>query len=118
MTGGKPSRALLRRHNFQVLDKLCRHHSISYFLRRLGLAARGLDRALDVMIASASISTSITGETIPPTWTIAVAGRILPKNSPCARPTFSHSAMLATNMRVRTTSFFFFKQKTAYEITV
>ncbi len=34
-----------------------------------------------------------------------VAGRISPKNSPCARPTFSHSAMLVTKMRVLTTSF-------------
>ncbi len=34
-----------------------------------------------------------------------VAGRMSRKNSPCARPTFSHSAMLVTYMRVRTTSF-------------
>ena len=39
-------------------------------------------------MASASISTSISGDTMPPTCTIAVAGRILPKNSPCARPFF------------------------------
>ena len=39
------------------------------------------------------------------TWTIEVAGRICPKNSPCALPTFSHCAMSVTYMRVRTTSF-------------
>ena len=33
-----------------------------------------------------------------------VAGRIDPKNSPCARPTLSHSAIFVTKIRVRTTS--------------
>ena len=42
----------------------------------------GLLDVRDVTIASASISTSISGETNPPTWIMAVAGRILPKNSP------------------------------------
>src|SRR5258708_35924152 len=48
------------------------------------------------MTASASISTSISGEIRLLTCTMLVAGRIAPKNSPCARPTFSHSAMLVT----------------------
>src|SRR5713226_2584091 len=55
--------------------------------------------------ASASISTSISGAISLLTSTMLVAGRISPKNSPCARPTFSHSAMFVTKMRVRTTSF-------------
>ena len=55
--------------------------------------------------ASASISTSISGEISLLTSTMLVAGRISPKNSPWARPAFSHSAMLVTKMRVRTTSF-------------
>ena len=46
--------------------------------------------------ASASISTSISGEINAPTWTIDVAGRTSRKNSPCALPTFSQSAMLIT----------------------
>jgi len=56
-------------------------------------------------MASASISTSISGEISLLISTMLVAGRIAPKYSPCARPTFSHSAMLVTNIRVRTTSF-------------
>jgi hypothetical protein len=40
--------------------------------------------------ASASTSTSISGEIRLLTCTMLVAGRIDPKNSPCARPTFSH----------------------------
>ncbi len=55
--------------------------------------------------ASASISTSISGEINLLTSTMLVAGRIAPKNSPCARPIFSHSPMLVTKIRVRTTSF-------------
>ena len=47
-------------------------------------------------IASASISTRISGEISAATWTIDVAGRISRKNSPCAFPTFSHSEMLTT----------------------
>ena len=43
-------------------------------------------------IASASISTSIAGSISALTSTIAVAGRIAPNTSPCARPTFSQSA--------------------------
>ncbi len=39
------------------------------------------------------------------TCTIEVAGRMSPKNSPCALPIFCHSAMFVTNIRVRTTSF-------------
>src|SRR5271156_5346287 len=38
------------------------------------------------------------------TWIIEVAGKIFPKNSPCARPTFSESAALIMYIRVRTTS--------------
>ena len=36
---------------------------------------------------------------------MVVAGRMSLKNSPCARPILSHSAMFVTKMRVRTTSF-------------
>src|SRR5260370_15136847 len=46
--------------------------------------------------ASASISTSISGAISLLTSTMLVAGRISPKNSPCALPTFSHSAMFVT----------------------
>src|SRR5690348_16513821 len=56
-----------------------------------------------VTTASASISTSISGETNPVTSTIVHAGRIFPNTSPCARPTFSHSLMSLTKIRVRTT---------------
>ena len=79
---------------------------LTFLPRRFGFAARGFFRCRsqgDTM-ASASISTSISGETNPLTCTIAVAGRILPKNSPWARPIFSHSAMFVTYIRVRTTS--------------
>ena len=55
--------------------------------------------------ASASISISISGEISALTWIIDVAGRMSRKNSPCALPIFSQSAMLITYMRVRTTSF-------------
>ena len=55
--------------------------------------------------ASASISTSISGEINLLTSTMLVAGRIAPKNSPCARPIFSQSAILVTKIRVRTTLF-------------
>src|ERR1039458_2612811 len=55
--------------------------------------------------ASASISTRISGEISALTCTIDVAGRMSRKISPCAFPTFSHSAMFVTYMRVRTTSF-------------
>jgi hypothetical protein len=47
-------------------------------------------------IASASTSTSISGEIKLLTCTMLVAGRIDPKNSPCARPTFSHSPIFVT----------------------
>ncbi len=48
-------------------------------------------------IASASISTSMSGSMSPLTSTIAVAGRMAPKTSPCARPTASQSrSMLIT----------------------
>ena len=40
--------------------------------------------------ASASTSTNISGDIKLLTCTMLVAGRIDPKNSPCARPTFSH----------------------------
>ncbi len=55
-------------------------------------------------MASASISTSITGSMSRLTSTMVVAGRMVPKNSPCARPTSSHWEMSVTYMRVRTTS--------------
>jgi hypothetical protein len=55
--------------------------------------------------ASASISTSISGEISLLISTMLVAGRIVPKYSPCARPTFSQSAIFVTKIRVRTTSF-------------
>src|ERR1041385_6828806 len=55
-------------------------------------------------MASASISTSIYGLTNPLTPIIAVAGRMSPNTSPCARPTCSQcAAMSTTYMRVRTT---------------
>src|SRR6185503_17931926 len=53
--------------------------------------------------ASASISTSIWGSMRRLTWTMDVAGRIPPKNSPWARPTCSHWEMSVTYIRVRTT---------------
>src|SRR5688572_10393009 len=57
------------------------------------------------MIASPSISTSITGSINARTSTMLVAGRISANTSPCARPTACQSRpMLTTNMRVRTTS--------------
>ena len=58
----------------------------------------------DSTIASASISTSISGEMRRLTSTIVVAGRISPKNSPCALPTLSQLSMFVTYTRVRTTS--------------
>src|ERR1700761_7615988 len=56
-------------------------------------------------IASASTSTSISGEISFEISTMLVAGRIAAKNSPCALPTFSQSPMFVTKTRVRTTSF-------------
>jgi TRAP-type C4-dicarboxylate transport system permease large subunit len=47
-------------------------------------------RSYSPTTASASTSTSISGEIKLLTCTMLVAGRIDPKNSPCARPTFSH----------------------------
>jgi hypothetical protein len=38
---------------------------------------------------------------------MVVAGRIVPKTSPCTAPTASHWEMSVTNMRVRTTSSIF-----------
>ena len=58
-------------------------------------------------IASASISTSISGDMNFDTSIIDVAGSTFPKNSPCARPAFSQSAMFVRNIRVRTTSVIF-----------
>src|SRR4029077_3053768 len=55
-------------------------------------------------IASASISTSISGATSRVTATSVLAGRMSRNTSPCARPTRSQSAMSVTYMRVRTTS--------------
>src|SRR2546430_15205944 len=54
-------------------------------------------------MASASISTRISGWMNTPTRTIVPAGRISRKNSAWARPTFSESPMSARNIRVRTT---------------
>lgn len=48
------------------------------------------------MIASTSISTSIAGSISRLTCTIVAAGRISRKYSPCARPTFSQSAISVT----------------------
>ena len=56
-------------------------------------------------IASASISSNISGETRAVIAIMVLAGRMSRKNSPCAFPTFSQSAMLVRNTRVRTTSF-------------
>lgn len=46
--------------------------------------------------ATASTSTSMSLETSAFTSTMLVAGRIAPKNSPCARPTFSQSPIFVT----------------------
>src|ERR1019366_8072728 len=56
-------------------------------------------------IASASISSSISGETRAVIAIMVLAGRMSRENSPWAFPTFSQSAMLVRNTRVRTTSF-------------
>src|SRR5262249_44328570 len=53
--------------------------------------------------ASASISTRQRGSTSAETASIVLAGRISPKNSPCARPTSSQSATSVRKIRVRTT---------------
>src|SRR5262249_40100186 len=53
--------------------------------------------------ASASISTRQRGATSAETASIVHAGRTSPKNSPCARPTSSQSAMSVRKIRVRTT---------------
>src|SRR5919197_6564114 len=53
--------------------------------------------------ASASISINISGSMSRLTSTMVAAGRMVPKNSPCALPTCSQSWMLTTYMRVRTT---------------
>src|SRR5207245_2109385 len=55
-------------------------------------------------MASASISTRISGWMKPLTRTIVAAGRISRNNSAWARPTFSQSPGSARNIRVRTTS--------------
>ena len=47
-------------------------------------------------MASASISTSISGLMSRLTSTMLVAGRMSPNTSPCARPTASQSAMRVT----------------------
>src|SRR4029450_13159860 len=56
------------------------------------------------IMASASISTSHRGSNRAATTTPVVAGRTVPKTSPCARPTSSMSSVRVTYMRVRTTS--------------
>jgi hypothetical protein len=86
----------------------------SFWLRREGSRLSGFAECSYESVlttASASISTSISGETRPFTSTIVEAGRMFRKNSPCALPIFSstsrvvdHSAMFVTNTRVRTTS--------------
>ena len=58
-----------------------------------------------LIIASASISKSISGETSAVTAIIEHTGRMSRKNSPCAFPTFSQSAIFVRNILVRTTSF-------------
>src|SRR5258707_13174178 len=60
---------------------------------------------LEPMMASASISTSMSGSIRRLTSTMLVAGRMVPQNSPWTRPTSSQREMSVTNMRVRTTSF-------------
>src|SRR6187431_1030855 len=56
--------------------------------------------------ASASISMSICGSISRGTSTMAVAGRMSGKNSPCARPTSCQLAAISTTYSlVRTTSF-------------
>ncbi|MDF2626715.1 MAG: hypothetical protein K0R39_546 [Symbiobacteriaceae bacterium] len=56
------------------------------------------------MMASASISTSMSGSISRLTSTMVATGRMVRKNSPCARPMASAWSMLVTYMRVRTTS--------------
>ena len=56
------------------------------------------------IIASASISTSMSGSISCDTSTMVVAGRISAKASPWARPMASHWLISVTKMRVRTTS--------------
>ncbi len=56
----------------------------------------GQDEEAVSRIASASISTSMSGEIRRGTSTMVVAGRITPKNSPWALPTFSQAPMSVT----------------------
>ena len=55
-------------------------------------------------MASASISTTISGSMSFEIWIMAVAGRMSLKTSPWARPYSSQRAMSVTKSRVRTTS--------------
>src|SRR5688500_15633202 len=74
------------------------HHALTPEQAGLALVAGpGVDPHSEPPItASASISTSICGSIRRLTSTIAVAGRISPKNSPWARPTSSHRWMSVT----------------------
>ena len=67
---------------------------------RCGPYARGLGKvgtgAGQLITASASISTSISGEMSRLTSTMLVAGRAPPKNSLCARPTSSQFSISVT----------------------
>ncbi len=54
------------------------------------------ERTYEPTYASASISTSICGSMRRGTSTIAVAGRVSTKNSPCALPTFSQFTAMPT----------------------
>ena len=56
------------------------------------------------MTASISISMRHAGLSSAATTTMVAAGRIVPKNSPCTRPTASQSSTWVRYMRVRTTS--------------
>lgn len=79
-----------------------RHSAIRYRKgpARCGPYARGLGKvwtgAGQLVTASASISTSISGEMSRLTSTMLVAGRIPPKNSLCARPTSSQFSISVT----------------------
>ena len=54
--------------------------------------------------ASASISTTRSGEISADTWTIVATGRISPNTSAWTAPISRHREMSVTKMRVRTTS--------------
>ena len=89
-----------------LIRKMLNHVSRWYTPKTNNGASRK-DATLNIgysIIASASISISMSGDINRGTSTIVVAGRISPKSCPWALPTFSQlSAILTTYIRVRTT---------------